>query len=187
MGERKPITYELSMAPIDIYATPPAIVQFVEQSEQTPGVERMWKLETRKRLLKYQHTDRQVWLDSLTLVRDDGVSIMSAGDNTAHQLKFIYSDKEVSFDFLASRFVQESREPTDTWTVLLGAALNGLENTQGKVATAEKGSENRRQHRRRNACMADSTSRGAGENSGESSEISHKHVAPLVASTWMGG
>ena len=101
----------------------------------------MWKLETRKHRIRIESIGKEWWRDKPTIVRDDGVSIMAAAGGPAHLLEFIYTDKDVSFTFLATRFVQESREPTDTWTVLLDGGLNSLENMQRKIVTPEKARE----------------------------------------------
>jgi hypothetical protein len=103
----------------------------------------MWKLEKRKYHLKYQHSDREVWLDKETLVGDDGISIMAVAGAPAGFLEFLYSDNKVSFRFLATRFdtSSENKPPTTTWTVLLGSALNGLEKMQRTPVTPERARE----------------------------------------------
>jgi hypothetical protein len=106
-----------------------------------PGMVAMWKLETRKQHVKIESIGREWWLDRETLVNDDGVTVMAAGGGPEHLLHFIYSDGDLSFDFLATRFSGASEQPTDTWTVLLDAALNSLENMQRISITPDQARE----------------------------------------------
>ena len=129
------------MTSIDIDTMPPALVQLVQQPAPNPGTAAMWKLETRKRHVKIESIGREWWVDKPTLVSDDGVTVMAAGGGPAHLLQFIYTDRDVTFEFLATRFSGESKEPTDTWTVLLGPALNNLEKVQKKSITPDRARE----------------------------------------------
>jgi hypothetical protein len=86
----------------------------------------MFQLRTEKYYVDYGN-GQGAWTEKQVLVRDDGVKLMNIGGGREMQDQFIYSDKDLSFKILATRYDAEGRKLTDTWNVDLGVALRSLE------------------------------------------------------------
>jgi hypothetical protein len=97
----------------------------------------MFKLEVRKELIKNAPPDEGgIWVEKESLVRDDGVRLDIIGTGREFQNFIRYTDRDISFEFTARRY-DDNLDPTDTWVVSLGPALERYSRSSSSAITPD--------------------------------------------------
>jgi len=98
------------------------------------------KFEVRKETveIKSSWVKEPVWVEQISLVREDGVELRRIGGGREKQAYFRYTDKDVCFEVTTSRYDADGHTETDTWVVLLGTALRKYSSlSKGRVTPAK--------------------------------------------------
>lgn len=98
----------------------------------------MFKLEVHRDFLKNAPPEEGgIWVEKKSLVRDDGVRLDLIGTGREFQDFFRYTDHTISFELTATCY-DDNLDPTDTWVVALGPALERYSRSSSSVITPEK-------------------------------------------------